>query len=180
MHAKSGLRVFSEWKIYRPDSVITAVMRLKKMKHSTFLIFAFSIVMLGCGQSRLASESGRQTQETTTTGQSPSTDIKLGMSKDVTSKRLAEFGANDISSGMQAAANAPKSDWMWSLASPKLSIETLFDNDKLVTLNIWDWRGRKMTSYHHTMEYDQVDTLTLNSDGTFDANVIQTFNGNAK
>ena len=25
MHAKSGLRVLFEWKIYRPDSVITAV-----------------------------------------------------------------------------------------------------------------------------------------------------------
>ena len=25
MHAKSGLRVLLEWKIYRPDSVITAV-----------------------------------------------------------------------------------------------------------------------------------------------------------
>jgi len=153
------------------------------MKHSTFLIFAFSIATLGCGQSRTALESNRQVQETTTAQESPSTistDIKLGMSKDATSKRLTEFGANDVSSGMQATANAPKSDWMWSLASPKLSIETLFENDKLVTLNIWDWRGRKMTSYHHTMKYDQVDTLTLNSDGTFDANVVQTFNGNAK
>ena len=29
MHAKSGLRVVLEWKIYRPDSVIAAVMQLK-------------------------------------------------------------------------------------------------------------------------------------------------------
>jgi len=29
MHAKSGLRVLFEWKIYRPDSVITAVIPLK-------------------------------------------------------------------------------------------------------------------------------------------------------
>ena len=28
MHAKSGLRVFLEWKIYRPDSVIATVIRL--------------------------------------------------------------------------------------------------------------------------------------------------------
>ena len=28
MHAKSGLRVVLKWKIYRPDSVITAVIRL--------------------------------------------------------------------------------------------------------------------------------------------------------
>jgi hypothetical protein len=30
MHAKSGLRVLLEWKINRPDSVITDVMRLKQ------------------------------------------------------------------------------------------------------------------------------------------------------
>ena len=29
MHAKSGLRVLLQWKIYRPDSVITAVITLK-------------------------------------------------------------------------------------------------------------------------------------------------------
>ena len=29
MHAKSGLRVVLKWKIYRPDSVIAAVIRLK-------------------------------------------------------------------------------------------------------------------------------------------------------
>ena len=57
------------------------------------------------------------------------------MSKDVTSKSLAEFGANDISSATQATANAPKSDWMWSSATPKLSINPLFENDKLVTHN---------------------------------------------
>ena len=28
MHAKSGLRVVLKWKIYRPDSVIAAVIRL--------------------------------------------------------------------------------------------------------------------------------------------------------
>ena len=28
MHAKSGLRVVLEWKVYRPDSVIAAVIRL--------------------------------------------------------------------------------------------------------------------------------------------------------
>ena len=30
LHAKSGLRVVLEWKIYRPDSVITAVIPLIK------------------------------------------------------------------------------------------------------------------------------------------------------
>ena len=30
MHAKSGLRVVLKWKIYRPDSVIAAVIRLKQ------------------------------------------------------------------------------------------------------------------------------------------------------
>ena len=30
MHAKSGLRVFLEWKIFRPDSVIAAVIHLNE------------------------------------------------------------------------------------------------------------------------------------------------------
>jgi len=158
-------------------------MRFSEMKYITFLISTSLIALFGCGQSQTAPENNRSIQETTTTHQPATTittQIKLGMSKDATSKRLAEFGAGDISSGMQASADAPKSDWMWSLDSPKLSIETLFESDKLITINIWDWRDRKMTSYHHTMRYDQVDTLTLNSDGTFDANVVRTFNGNAK
>ena len=33
LHAKSGLRVLFEWKIYRPDSVITAVMPLPEEGH---------------------------------------------------------------------------------------------------------------------------------------------------
>ena len=32
MHAKSGLRVLLEWKIYRPDSVITAVITLRMVR----------------------------------------------------------------------------------------------------------------------------------------------------
>ena len=34
MHAKSGLRVVLKWKIYRPDSVIIAVIPLESMKFS--------------------------------------------------------------------------------------------------------------------------------------------------
>ena len=33
MHAKSGLRVLLKWKIYRPDSVIAAVMSLIQKEH---------------------------------------------------------------------------------------------------------------------------------------------------
>ena len=36
MHAKSGLRVLLEWKINRPDSVITAVIRLHNTQQLTF------------------------------------------------------------------------------------------------------------------------------------------------
>ena len=44
MHAKPGLRVFLKWKIYRPGSVITAVIRLKlktdENTHCHFLLAA--------------------------------------------------------------------------------------------------------------------------------------------
>ena len=42
MHAKSGLRVVLEWKIYRPDSVIAVVIWLNRcdLESSTFLLFS--------------------------------------------------------------------------------------------------------------------------------------------
>ena len=39
MHAKSGLRVVLKWKIYRPDSVITAVIQPMRFSIRTLLIF---------------------------------------------------------------------------------------------------------------------------------------------
>jgi hypothetical protein len=35
MHAKSGLRVVLKWKIYRPDSVIAAVITLNNLETSS-------------------------------------------------------------------------------------------------------------------------------------------------
>lgn len=103
--------------------------------------------------------------------------IKLGMSKEAVSENLIAIGADDISSGMQATADAPKSDWMWTLSSPEVSIETLYTNDKLSTLHVWDWTDRQMTSYHHTLTHDEVDSLTLHGNGTFESNVIRTHQG---
>ena len=39
MHAKSGLRVVLKWKIFRPDSVIAAVMPLGQMNENKELYF---------------------------------------------------------------------------------------------------------------------------------------------
>ena len=36
MHAKSGLRVVLEWKIYRPDSVIADVITLNRMAENPY------------------------------------------------------------------------------------------------------------------------------------------------
>ena len=40
MHAKSGLRVVLKWKIYRPDSVIAAVIPLKRTDMKNFALLA--------------------------------------------------------------------------------------------------------------------------------------------
>ena len=47
MHAKSGLRVLLEWKINRPDSVITAVIRLQQMQNA--ISDLPYLVAFGCG-----------------------------------------------------------------------------------------------------------------------------------
>ena len=50
MHAKSGLRVFLKWKVYRPDSVIAAVIRLGAFmsKREDFLQFVQTGVLAYC------------------------------------------------------------------------------------------------------------------------------------
>ena len=47
MHAKSGLRVFLDWEINRPDSVITAVITLMK----NLILLAITVSILGCSDS---------------------------------------------------------------------------------------------------------------------------------
>ena len=75
---------------------------------------------------------------------------------------------------------AYRSSWqMWSIDTPDASIETTFQDGKLTQLNYWDWRNRKMTSYHHTMEYVELSSLTINPhDNDFTATVLKTHNPN--
>ena len=53
MHAKSGLRVFLEWKIDRPDSVITAVIPLGSIMktHFSLLVLSTLVIVTGCTKS---------------------------------------------------------------------------------------------------------------------------------
>ena len=48
MHAKSGLRVFLKWKIYRPDSVIAAVIPLNQMKYRIQTLFLLLLAVAIC------------------------------------------------------------------------------------------------------------------------------------
>ena len=50
MHAKSGLRVLLKWKINRPDSVITAVIRLNRMR--TLVAISLLCIFVGCDAAR--------------------------------------------------------------------------------------------------------------------------------
>ena len=112
------------------------------MKHLTLLLVAISLFVLGCGQRSKISE-GRRDNESDSENWPQPTEIEIGMSKDAVSELLSKFGAKDISSGMQGTGDAPKSNWMWSIDPPKLSIETLFENNKLATINVWDWRKQE-------------------------------------
>ena len=111
--------------------------------------------------------------------------IEIGMKKTEVIEILSDFGATDIGEGMQTTAlmkgeSNPKG-WMWSIESPNLSIETKYQEGKLTELNVWDWTKRKLTSYHHTMEYDEVSQLKLiAATGKFQTTVIKTHNQRAK
>ncbi|TWU60355.1 hypothetical protein Poly51_06300 [Rubripirellula tenax] len=142
-----------------------------KIHHS--LLPLLLMLCVGCGESK------------------PEATLSLGMTETDAVTQLKLVGATDISDGMQTAipytgdavADTPaanSSSWrMWSIDTPDASIETAFEHGKLTQLNYWDWRNRKMTSYHHTMEYDELSSLTINpKDNDFTATVVQTHNAN--
>ena len=117
--------------------------------------------------------------------------LSLGMAEIDAVAQLKLVGATDITDGMQTeipytgndVADTPTANssvWqMWSIDPPAASIETTFEDSKLTQLNYWDWRNRKMTSYHHTMEYVELSSLTINpNDNNFTATVVQTHNAN--
>jgi hypothetical protein len=137
------------------------------MVYQVFCVISLAIFCVGCNQT---DESARNQADL---------KITLGMSKQNVLDTLAQLQAIDKSAKMQTTADAPKSNWMWTVKSPDISLETRFENDKLVTLNIWDWRGRKQTSYHHTMRYDEIESLVIRSDGTFETEVIKVHNPSA-
>ena len=110
---------------------------------------------------------------------SASVTIKLGMTEESVANELVKLNAEDISAGMSATKSSPKSHWMWTLESPNVSLETIFRDGKLVRLSIWDWRTRKMTSYHHAMEHDEIARLTIHPSGEFQMDIVETHN-NAK
>jgi len=103
----------------------------------------------------------------------PDVMLALKMSEIEVVAKLESIFAIDITDGMSKLVpdwgdddKTPVSDtpitWrMWVVKSPNLSIETTFQEEKLVKLNVWDWRERKMTSYHHTMQYDSVSMLEV-------------------
>ena len=86
--------------------------------------------------------------------------MKLGQSKEETLKILNAINANDISAGMQTEPY-PTKEWMWASQKYDISIETNFQDNKLTRLCIWDWKGRKQSSYHHTMEYFEVSSVNF-------------------
>lgn len=102
--------------------------------------------------------------------------LSLNLPESTVAERMVKFGASDVSSGMQVRAGSPKANWMWKIKSPNLSIETLYEDGLLKVINVWDWKDRKQTSYQHTLEYFQVEWLVLRNDGSYQSNIVKTFN----
>ena len=83
------------------------------------------------------------------------------MDKESVVQTLKSLGASDIGTGMQVMETDPGKlkNWMWHLEEYNFTLETLYSKGKLVTLNYWNWEGRKLSSYHHLMEYHEISEL---------------------
>ena len=105
--------------------------------------------------------------------------LSLGMDHARVERLLRHVGAEDISAGMSTYAvvvpcpdgttsadyPAPDIDFnptgMWHISGIGLTVETEFDEEKLTEINVWDWTGRELNSYHHTLEFDSVSELII-------------------
>ncbi len=111
------------------------------------ILFIFTL-LVGCGK------------ETPTTNR---VTIQLNMEKEAVTKILISLGVKDIGNGMQVSERDPEKlkEWMWHSEDYKFTVETIYSEGKLKTLNYWDWKNRELTSYHHTMEYHELSELTI-------------------
>ena len=112
--------------------------------------------------------------------------LELGMNQDDVYAVLDELGAEDISDEMQVGtidgsdprSAGPLSGYMWHLERQNITIETKFGDGKLTTLNVWDWSDQKLSSYHHTLRFDEVSKLRIGPGTRFKTTVIKTHNPN--
>ena len=97
-------------------------------------------------------------------------NLELEMTQNDFESALLRLGAIDISEGMSVGTfdgfepekNPPvRRGGIWKLSRQNLTIEASFENQRLKDLNLWDWTGRRLNSYHHVLEYDRVSSLTI-------------------
>ncbi|MDB2686512.1 hypothetical protein N9Y42_04820 [Mariniblastus sp.] len=50
---------------------------------------------------------------------------------------------------------------MWHLPKLNITIGTVFVDDRLDEIEVWDWTGRELDRYHHLLEYDVVTNLKI-------------------
>ena len=50
---------------------------------------------------------------------------------------------------------------MWHMPKLNITIGTVFVDDRLDEIEVWDWAGRKLDRYHHLLEYDVVTNLKI-------------------
>ena len=104
-------------------------------------------------------------------------EFTLGMKYDRVEDLMKYVGADDISDGMSTySASVPYPDGlgpndfpdtgangnvMWHLPKLNITIGTVFNDDQLIEIDVWNWAGRELDRYHHVLEYDSVSSLKI-------------------
>ncbi len=101
-----------------------------------------------------------------------SVKIELGMKHARVVELLEYLGAEDITAGMsvntiddfpppEGPSRGHTGSTMWHVSRANITIETVFEDDQLIALNLWDWSGRVLDRYHRLMEYDSISELRI-------------------
>lgn len=96
--------------------------------------------------------------------------IKKGMTRAQVETLLHRVGAEDLSDQLSTYTvvipgitvdSTTNRTGMWHLSSIDLTLETVFVDEKLEELYVWDWSGRKLDRYHHLLEYESTTELVI-------------------
>ena len=94
--------------------------------------------------------------------------IETGMAREDVFAKLNLLEAIDFSPCVLVSGSPefdPAKATVWWLERHGIYVETVFDNDELVEINVWNLDGQLMDDYYRDLEYESVSEIAISTTG---------------